>query len=75
METTAATKLQTIEARLTEQGARMGTIDAYGAEIRHLECQGLARTLRAVAADSTYSLGDIDPAIIERIAHEIEKFH
>ena len=61
------------EARLREQGATLGTIDAYGAKVRHLCAEGIARTLRDVAGDPAYSLGDIDPKIMERIADQIER--
>jgi hypothetical protein len=69
-----STKLQTVEARLIEQGAHQGTIDAYGAEVRKAEAAAIARSLRAVAGNGDYSLGGIDPEIMERVAREIEQY-
>jgi hypothetical protein len=69
------TKYETLRGRLIEQGAHQGTIDAFSAEVRVLEDKALANVLRAIMNDRSYSLGDIDPAIIERIAKEVETFH
>lgn len=62
---------QTIKARLQDQGAELGTIDAFAASVRELEAQTIARALRAVAGDTRSDIGDIDPAIVERIAYQI----
>lgn len=68
-------RFEAAKSRLYEGATVSGKarIDAFEAATRDLEVAVVAKTLRAVAGDCSYSIGRLDPTIIRRIADEVER--
>lgn len=72
MPRTRLERMQAIRERLLKQGALLGTVDAFEAAVRELEDEYIAKMLREVADDQTYSVGRMDKDTTLAIANEIE---